>query len=753
MSKSANRFGAFAPRAAAMGIANKSLLALLGASALSLAAPTALAQSASGPTVVSDGEDTIVVTARKREERLQDVPISLTYVGQEQLQREGIDDFQDLGFTVPNVAIDEAGGTDQTRISIRGIEGRAGIYLDEVFVTDEAGFATALIDIDRVEVLRGPQGTLFGRNNIAGVISLYSQEPGDTVRAQGDLTIGDYDLRQVRASIGGPLVEGTLYASLSGVYKEREGYFTNRGNGRSIGGQQQTGFRGQLLWTPTEALSVRLIADHVERDDEGNVFDYLANITPQPPSVIPPPGPATRDGNPFDFRVEANLDNFAIASTTGFTGRIDYDFGGVTLTSLTSSRESEQSREWDQDYTIFDIQSVLDFETESEEFSQELRLASNGAGPLEWVLGAYYFDRSSSSGNRTRLGVDFASPALGGLTLQQAFNFGFLPANEFVITSASTAEERQIAAFASATYDFTEQWAVTVGARYSREEQEATVRSSGSIPGFIPVVNFPADDPTSDGSLENEDFSPTVSVSYSPSSDATFYATFAQGFSSGGFNTGLRTAPGSFPRTFDPEQVSSYEVGLKGTLSGSIVYSAAAFFLDYQDRQVATNQSGIVFIGNIGEAEIQGFEAEATWTPIADLDLTAAIGYQDTEILTAPLAGKELPFAPDLTANLGGQYTWRTGVGSVILGGQAQYRGATFVEQSNNPLFATDALWRFNASLGWESSDGRIGLALQGFNLADEVYATNVDNNVQVGGVAIAPSDPRRVQLQLRARY
>lgn len=709
------------------------------------AAP-AQAQSteASGATQLQE----VVVTATRRSESLQSVPLSITAIGADEIHQTGSVRFNDLSYSVPNVAIlENSGAPSFTNVSIRGVNGRAGIYVDDVPIGESSGFNTYLIDVDRVEVLRGPQGTLFGNNTLAGTIHTLTRKPGKTFEAEGLLSAGDYGQVNVAGMVSGPLISDKLAGSIAATYRDRDGFAKIRGGGR---GNDDNGFgaRAKLRFTPNERLDVVLSVD----TDYTNVSPYYYKLTHQ---LTAGAGPVALDPDIHNDIVEGGPQtNKSSRRIYGGSLNATYDLGGLTLTSVTASRRTKYALSRDGDYSALD-RLYLSLNSTFQQTSQEFRIASPDKGRFTWIAGAFYFWTKSKVGGQTLVGPDYDA---GGVTVGQLQALGLAPKPYIIPSAASTNTDTSYALYGSGAYEITPQLKLRGGLRYTREKIETKI---------IPAQSF---------STTDDNLSPSLSLTYQPADDINLYGTVSQGWYRGGFNTQPTIVIGE--RAFKPEKLTNYELGVKSYwFDRRLLANAAVFYMDYSNLQRSQsfliNGAQVSTTTNAASTTIKGFEIELQARPIPGLSLTARSGYQDakydsyanapTFTATGPqilnLSGTALPFAPKYSASLIGRYEWPIVSGlRAWVGGDVGYKSRYQLNSgplSIVPFFVVEDSTLVNLNLGVETEDGRWSLGLYGRNITDERYKTGLDITTIKGANIEADqfSDPSTYLVEARFKF
>ena len=711
------------------------LLALAASAGLLLGAMPAMA-------VIEE----IIVTATKRPQRLLEVPSGITAFTAEDIENASFSELGDIGGLTSNLlTIGTGTGTQQPIFVIRGITSQSGansgfspplgVYVDEVYMGRDRAFNQILNDIDRIEVLKGPQGTLFGRNTTGGAISLTTRKPGDEFEVRADATYGVDDLVQLRGSVGGPIVEDTLSAQLSAVFKQQDGFLDNPTLDQDLNESDEYGGRVIVVAQPSETLLIEISADYYELDNNP-AMETVA-------SVLPTTFPV--DGE--DREVFLDFDEYFTREMWGASGRVELDIGGLTLTSISGYREFESTQLDDSDGKPT-YEFVTGRDEDSELFTQEVRLSSTGDQRFDWLVGGYYLHEEVDSLRQAFIGSDFPTfilaPALGGLLSP-------IPAGqeELALTPGSM-ETTSYAAFAHGDFDLTDRLTLSGGARYTSEEKEGEFAQSWAqlvpatltlfpppvvppipLPGTILPILFTLTPPTEDDFTDNS-VSFDVALSYELAPDVVGYAKFARGFKAGGFNLDVISPPNTIANqfAFDPEEVDNYEVGVKGRLfDDRMSFGFAVFYLTFDDKQERIVNLSSFFVTNAAEAEIYGGEFEFLAQVTDNLSFFGNIGLLESEFeefpataTTPSFTGNELPFAPNLTGSLNVQYSQPLPNTDYAIFARlgADYVDEFFTETDNSTNTQQADVTLVNARIGVQHASGRVGLFLWGRNLTDE---------------------------------
>ena len=668
--------------------------ALLGVAALLLApASTLMPSVAYAQNVIEE----ILVTARKRTENLQEVPAAVSAYGAEELQDRGVDDITEVARLTPNITINETNGliAGAVQVFIRGIgndpgfDQGVGLYVDDVYLNRTGGALLDVYDVERIEVLKGPQGNLYGRNTIGGALKYVSREPSNETKVRLEGKVGEDSLRKFRASFSGALVEDSLFASLAISKTDHDGYQTNLYDGSEFASPDKLAMRGTLIWKASESLRFKLVGDMLRDDSDPYVPTRVAVNLAGPAGLgafgallstanLFVPGAAyLAPGEALDTRLPTRKDDVNTAFLEGGFDEYKLDTNGVSLTvdwdlnevwsvkSITALRTGENIYPFDFDGThqVF-IDTLQDWDTE--DWSQELQLHYTSDN-VNAVAGFYYLD-----GEFENISLTTQTPLLRLLTSHVKRTFE----DERGLESTSV--------YANVDWDVNDQWQISLGGRYTTDRKDINqvtevtltqhVAAFLNLPGLeqaplvlsplgafimpnLPFFNFflPHRDPQGNiislGNTETvltypenkigddkwSEFTPSVKLSYRASEDVLLYAGFSTGFKSGGFSY---TGRSYYAAAYEPETVSSYAVGVKTTLlDGSLRFNAEAFLNDYKDKQftvVALDDETSTLVqtnDNVGKVETRGFEFELLWLPpVEGLAVNLNLGYLDVEV-------------------------------------------------------------------------------------------------------------------------
>jgi len=683
----------------------------------------------------------ITVTARKREESMQDVGISVSALSETEIQRQFARDIQDLANIAPNLIIDDTGqGPGGTAaIFIRGVgmadleknfDPAVGVSIDGVFIGSTAGSLMRSIDLARVEVLRGPQGTLFGRNTVGGLINIERTKPTGELGGRFRAGVENYDTYYLDGIFNFALTDDLAVKLTASLRDQGEGYYDNVTFNRDQGRQEYTNLGANFLWTPTDTLELEYTYNREELDQDTPAlvnatrpdqlfctgFGYCSpsldtTITGDRLGVaggggVPPEPPSFETNITTADQIRPQFMNAFFDTETHILEarwdisdalRLDYVYGRW-------ESDEDSLQDWD---GVPELLYHTERPGEWEQDSHELRLTWDNAGALSAVAGLFYWDSEYESRMRSYIG--FAVP---GLVLD--------------IPQTTNQTTESIAAFFEADWRLNDKLTLTLGGRYT--EDEKTSAQFGE-------VNTLSQGRTTHPSEKWDEFTPRVGVKYHYNEDVMFFATYSVGFRAGGFNGRVASLEEAI-QPYDPETVDNYELGVKSELFDNRVrLNATIFSMDYQDKQeelqlpsdqTDTGQKTVVI--NPSSATIQGIEFDVQAYVTDNLSLRANLGYLDSEyddfIYTDPegsvvdLSNLEFRRAPEWTGTVDATYEWEVAGGNAWVRGSYRYIDEHFTTATNNPETANDSQGLVDASVNYAVGD--LQFSLFGRNLTDE---------------------------------
>lgn len=668
----------------------------------------------------------ITVTAEKRKKNIQEIPASITALSEIQIEDAKIVDTEDLTYLIPNLFMIKSGNHGAGGfLSIRGITPTmagaptVGFYVDDIYYS---GFDIELFDLERIEVLKGPQGTLYGRNTEAGVINIITKKPGNQWEGKAAAGYGNYNSQNYNVSIGGPLVQDKLFFRVAGKYFLSDGYFDNTFlDNDDADDRDDLDGRALLRWLPTDSWDVMLSGEFQRYRDGNACFAPLDEVRRNPHDVN------------VDFEGSAEQDK------NGQNLKVLHKGEWFTFTAISGLRHEKYEEENELDFSSADLMR-LQMSKDTDIFSQEIRIASaKDSTPLEWLAGIYYFDEEEDSK------VSFA--------MRQGIPpYGIPP---FQNITDSTTDTKGYALFGQATYTLFEKLGLTAGLRYDHDKKK------------FEFDNYYDQDLSMFGMLsqsakKDADFNawlPKFAVDYKWTPRLMTYAGVARGYKSGGFNT-VSTFAGE---PFGPEYTWNYELGIKSSwLDKRLFVNLAGFYIDWTDQQVEQALYPEYVIKNAAESTSKGFEIEIIARPTTGLELTGGFGYTDakfdnyTDDVLDPTTGAKIgevrydgervPNVPKYTYNLAAQYRFTNGLFSRVelLGvGDFYYDSANTEKQG--------AYQFINARFGYETE--HFDIILWAKNLFDEEYVTRAFEIASLGGYFGRAGDPRTFGIMLTARF
>lgn len=715
----------------------------------------------------------IIVTATHREQSLQDIPFAVTALSSEELQAAGIFDSTTIALNVPGMAYAEF-SPGQALIAIRGItsaddgaglDNSVALFLDGIYIGRQAGITFNMFDLDRIEVLKGPQGTLFGRNAIAGAINVVTSKPADEFAGKVAATVGNEGILRYQGLVTGPLSD-TLSGKLVVDHREHDGFVRNTHLGKDVQDEDYTSARGQLRLS-LDSSEWLLSTDYWEDDRDamgrapianGN-FDYVGT------AVTLGAGRPGTNASPTD--------GFTKREGFGVSLQGDLEFGPGVLTSITGFRNTESDWEmesigapaggnFDLSTGNFGADVIDDIEEEIDTFSQELRWTSTTDGSIDFVTGLYFFTEDTERQEQFRIDVNMTSTGQ------------FTVGNEYTKTENETTS---YAIYGHANWSMNDAWTLSAGARWTRDERDyiATAvncglseaeRAAAGFPNFpfcegvggsLSIIAEAFELPVSDSW---NDFSPMVSLQYNPGDSLMYYGTISTGYKSGGF-AGSQGVAAAATNPVEPEDVINYEVGVKGDFADNTLrVNASAFFMDYKDLQVVRfgpvpgSAFGTFQTTNVGSADITGLEVDFTWHATENFRISGSYGYLDSEIsgltlntATGPTDFSGLPLrqSPENSLNLVLNYDVSANHGDYYFRVQYSHVDDQFNDYPTLTETVIEEIDLLDASVRWVSPEAMYEVSLWGKNLTDERY---VSHSYRIGPGSIGVwSDPLTVGI------
>ncbi|MEA3182121.1 MAG: iron complex outerrane recepter protein [Gammaproteobacteria bacterium] len=657
----------------------------------------------------------IVVTALRRDTTLQRTPAAVTALSGEDMSARGISTVEDLAAIVPDVSFGKNIG--QAHIAIRGIgadsvvagqDPRVAFYQDGVYIARPDAQVTGMFDVGTVQVLKGPQGTLYGRNATGGAVVVTSAAPTDNLEGYVHLGYGNYNAVKLETAASGPIAP-TLSARFAVHYDHRDGYGKNIVTGTDIDDRSEVGARASLLWKPVDGLDFLTIADYSREDDRANGLHYFGAAQPG----VVPLGLALGGTALLNSRdIASDIDPRVDITTWGIAEQASYNTGWAKLRSITAFRKVDSVNLTDVDGTSVQIAFDRLFD-EANQFSQELT-ADGNVGQLSWLAGGQYFYEDIGPAGAQ---IPISSAVTGGpLSLRDAF------------FSLGYQKTYGLAGYGQLSYELVDGLKLTAGGRYSTEKKKLndTFQLDFSRPyepgdALVPVAGFPRH-------LEDRfsRFTPTSTLEYQVTRNVFAYFTYGQGFKSGGYTFGVNQP------AYQPEKITSYEAGIKSTLAdGAVTANFIGFHYDYTDLQVTQVRQNTSVTENAATAKVNGVEVELAVRPVRSLTLGGNFAYLNAKFDSftsvdpsnvaagmQDLSGNRLPQAPKVSFNLYAQNSWKLYDYELTARADYNYTGSQYFTPFENPLIAQKAYDVGSASLTLKSVS----------NWSIEGYVRNVGN-------------------------
>jgi iron complex outermembrane receptor protein len=699
----------------------------------------------------------VIVTANRREQNLQDVAISVAAFTDEFFKNSGTSSLQQLDEYTPSLKITPVTDSRSTSIRIRGIgsigsnagiDPSVGVFIDGVY-QGRAGMSIGdLMDIQRVEVLRGPQGTLFGKNTAAGALNIVSKAPQELFGGSIEAVAGNYGTQELRGMINVPLGDNTGHATrLSGYYVTNDGFDINTFTGEKINDTNRKGVRSRTLFNLSDYGDLTFSLDYAQNDGDccaPDIIDYEGDGSAQglPFSMLAEetgiPLPAA---DPYDRKIHLDKAFVNDVNVGGISAEWNNELSnGTVLTWISAWRQYESDSTFDGDFSHYD---AIHYATEVslDQYSSEFRIASPDDDVWDYQVGAYVFNSTMDTE-----GENGFLPLTGKL-----FAFGILFPDGAVNFDSNEHETTSYALFGQTNWNMTERWRLTLGARYTYEEKKRKGSQKSRPEPAFPLDAPPIAGPDSviDEDRSTSDVSPSISLSYFARDGLMLYASASQGFKSGGFNQ-LRTAVG-VPGEFDDERSRNYELGWKGTwLDRRLQVNGTLFYVDYDDFQAQGFDGANITVRNAGSLESKGLELDIVYMPNALLTTGLAVGYNDasysdfeTGECTAQqlfavtggsafvladcvqdLTDRDLDNAPEWTASTYLQFNDEFSDSDMSWFARLEYNyvGELYMAQDLDETLKRDPVDLVNARFGLSGKDSKWQLTFWGRNLLDEEY-------------------------------
>lgn len=712
-----------------------------------LAALTVAPASAQVASTVSDVANTpkaarddgsigdIVVTAQRREQRLQDVPITISAITSAQAAAAGVTGTSSLQFAVPGLIINRQ--ANNAAPYIRGIgtsnsnpssENSVAIYVDGVYQPAPFGNFFEFNNIERVEVLKGPQGTLFGRNATGGVIQIITRDPKQEFEADFSASLARFDKVSASAYLSGGLGD-SLAANLAVMYdRQFDGWGRNLTTGSETFKSQNLGIRSKLLFTPGDRTAIRLTGDYMRVRNCG----VCGQVVPGAASFT------TLSGYPGRYNTRSEVDQFARNKTYGFSLTIDHDAEAFKLRSISAYRKLRGHILFDTDGSPETIANIEYDAQRAKTLSQEFHIISPTGSKLDWLAGLYLYSHTAQADPIMQTGTSVA------------------PNNAASLITFAETRTRSVAIFAQATYPIFEETNLTLGARYTWDKVRYVGSRFRSIPPAAPVLIQP------EGVLHTKADKPTWRISLDHRFDPNVlgFISYNRGFKTGNFSTTVGPV-GNIPT--QPEVLDAYEAGLKTDwFNRTVRLNGSFFYYEFTNIQLTRFTNGASFPFNGGRAKLYGADIELQARITPQFSINGNLGLVHSRMGDFPNApntirlpngtvvrgpdtynakGNDLPNAPKLTANLSATYVIPSSIGDISFTGNVYYNDGRFAEVDNRLRDGSYTL--VDASVGWKSTDGTYGLRVWGKNLTDSYHYAQVFSQAFTADIGSAAGPPR----------
>lgn len=740
---------------------NQKLARLCASTAIVLALaanPTAFAQSDQEDSSEARKMPEIIVTARKQKENLQDVPISITAFSADDIDLYNFRSVEDIAYSVPNLNISRL-TTLSTQISIRGVssadsapgfETGVAVILDDVYIGRAAGFSTSMLDIDQVEVLRGPQGTLQGRNVIGGSINITTATPTDDFFAKGKLSYGNYDQLVATGVVSGPIVKDKLAGKIAVGRYSHDGFGRNVSLNKPLDTEDAWSYRGQLSITPRDDLEILLTADY----DTYDMHDFHSDFGP--------PGITKPTADLLDRKAEGDVWNTGSREVWGAAANVYYDLSDeLTFTSITSFRgydvgiiqEGDPQQNFGPAGAGTFVATAANDQSQ-QQFTQEIRLSSDANKDFNWLTGLYYYSETLKNYQNFLFGLSTGSAIAGASTIDD-----------------SKTRTESYAAFGSATYHLSNLWSVTGGLRYTVNDRDVRVTEVYGLDGIDPVLGayvnmLTLEDPAprvydasvllgnNTNSITDKVLTGDISLTADWTDDISTFVKYARGFKGGGFNASFNE--GFSGGVVKPEYMDSYELGLRSyLLDRALRFNVTGFYMEQKDQQVLQFDANTFRYVTANEPGTRTWGVEVDGAALLTDNLTWSFGgaYSNAEITAGANAGDDMPYnSPfSFTSGLALDVPISENL-SFFAFNEASWRDGYALSPGGEGVAEQDAYWWVSGRIGVKSRDGKWSLGLYGRNLLDETVLSSASDVPGLFTVAFV-QQPRTYGVELSVDF
>ncbi len=714
---------------------SKSVIALAAVAALLPVGAQQAAATDDAPTALAP----VVVTAQKRQQSTQEVPIAMTVLGADALEKTRAASLEDLQQLVPSFSMDDQSGYHT--VTVRGVGGggrnigfdpRVGVYVDGIYMGQSQALDQPLFDVEQVEILRGPQGYLFGRNTVAGAVNITTAAPARTLQGYVSADLGSYGTQNVSASVSGPIAD-KVSGKLSLSSESHTGFITNVNDGQKLDDLKRETVRGQLLFQASDKLKINVAADSSYTNQRLVLGEPVAASGQQLPG-------GTSIGS-VDFNVTPKETTHLLGASVTANYALD---GGDTLTAIVGQRSTRQIKTNDTDYSAVDQLSVH-YSDDFKQTSEEVRIASANQGVARYVVGVFHLNESADTARAANLGAAFG------------------PAAGLSVTNSGTVKTDTSALYGALDYDLLPALTLNLGARYTHETKNVLFSLGSAAPGLAAAFGIG----TLNGythSRDENNLSPSVGATYAVSKEQNLYAKFSRGFKSGGWNVDFISAAAAVNPSFNAESVDTYEVGTKGQmLGGRLRYDLSVYDSSFKNFQVFQfvnlGATSVLQLTNAAGAKSKGLDGSLTWRASKQLDLGANFGVVHATFssfsgctATQSCTGNQLPYAPQFTSALTANYGVPVASlgGKLNLYGEYSYRGKSYSDPVNDPVTQRlPSRELVNARLAFSPNDSHWDFNLWAHNVFNKDTVTLRGQDF-LGTYIVKRMEPRMVGLQAK---
>ncbi len=712
----------------------------IAVSVLTISSPVLAQDDNNGTEAEKSQYETITVTSSRRTKSLNEVPMAVSAFGSMTIDRANMLDIEDIAGMTPGFSISTYNpvtpqpyirgvGTNSSSV---GDDASVGVFIDDVYAGRAGGFRSDMFDIQRVEVLRGPQGSLYGRNVAGGAISVITKDPTEFFEGKLKGTYGSYDLMELQGMVSGPIADD-VKGRFAGSVRQRDGWIDNVYTGSELRDQDNKSFRGKLEFDLSRDANLMVIADYAKDSLNGPGARSVTHFDDVFGSKYPTQGEVDK--------VDLFKDGKTDREIYGVSGNLTVEFDDVLFTSITAFRE--------QDYFFFDDltgrylaaggQSLMNDASEnSKQITQEFRLQNLSNGPFEWTAGLYLFNEDIERLEAWDSSKSYELQGQPNMTSRGVWD--------------AANETKSYAVFGEGSYRLSDHWSVTLGGRYTYDNKDFSVTASGApdLLGFL-QENYQVAEEKSWNS-----FTPKVTVNYFTDNGDMWYMTLSEGYKAGGFN-GIAATESAARVPFDQEKARNYELGFKARFfDRALSLNGAAYFLDYTDLQNFTTdiETGEVRTAT-GDAEVKGLELDANAYVTEGLRMFATYAYTDSEFTSfnsdPTVVGNRLARTPEHSGSLGFNYQWILGNGQTLdWRTDITHQGEMYFSVANEEASKTESYSLVNTNFTWENMDGW-EVSVYGKNLTDKEY---IVHSFSLTGVGFAiQGEPRTFGISVAKSF